>query len=69
MMKKLLITAVVLLAPFAVGCSSACDDLADELEKCCEDAGITCDQQLLRDEGDSDACQSVLDQGDLCPGV
>ena len=64
----LLASAVMALACFSTGCSSACDDLADQLEACCDKLPATskpaCDALLEGiEDADDDACQEVLDAG------
>ena len=55
------------LGAFATGCGSACDDLEDEYNSCCEraPAGTSCSLTISGD-ADDDACQALLDSY-TCP--
>lgn len=51
------------------GCSSPCEELAEQLRDCCAKGPAelrqSCEQyaQHLEDDGNSDACQAELDDG------
>jgi hypothetical protein len=58
------------LALFSTGCADApCEELAEQLRECCAKgpaelrAGCEAEAQRLEEDGNSDACQSALDDG------
>ena len=69
MLKNLLVASFLLAVPFATGCSGPCGELADEMEACCADDTTGLCQgfaDAVREEGDSDGCQQILDAGYSC---